>query len=205
VRSGSIDLVLFDLGGVLIDFGGVGAMKELAGIESDDEVWRRWLTCEWVRSFERGQCSQEDFAKGLIRDWRLPVGPEAFLDAFRTWPGGPLPGADTLVRNVQRRVPAGCLSNTNILHWQDHFGRWPIFDAFDFRFLSFEIGHVKPDRELFDHVAAALPAAPDRVLFLDDNVVNVEGATAAGFIALQVKGVDEARRGLIAMGVLDEP
>jgi len=92
-----------------------------------------------------------------------------------------------------------------MLHWQDHFGRWPFVEAFDFRFLSFEVGHVKPDRELFDHVAAALPAPPDHVLFLDDNVVNVDGATAAGFVALQVKGVDEARAGLVAMGVLDEP
>ena len=32
--------------------------KELAGIASDDEIWRRWLTCEWVRSFERGHCSE---------------------------------------------------------------------------------------------------------------------------------------------------
>ena len=61
----SVDVVLFDLGGVLIDFGGVGPMKELAGIASDEEVWRRWLGCRWVRDFERGRCSPEDFAAGV--------------------------------------------------------------------------------------------------------------------------------------------
>jgi HAD superfamily hydrolase (TIGR01509 family) len=202
VPTGAIDLVLFDLGGVLIDFGGVGAMRELAGIDSDDEVWRRWLTCPWVRSFERGHCSTEDFARGVIRDWGLSLEPEMFLDAFRSWPGDALPGAEALLRNVQRRVPAGCLSNTNMLHWQDHFARWPFVDAFDFCFLSFEIGHVKPDQELFDHVAGVLSLPPDRVLFLDDNAVNVEGAAAAGFDARQVRGVDEARRALVATGVL---
>jgi putative hydrolase of the HAD superfamily len=202
VVTGAIDVVLFDLGGVLIDFGGVGAMRELAGIESDDEVWRRWLTCPWVRSFEGGHCSEEDFATGVIRDWGLRVEPARFLDAFRSWPGGPLPGADTLLRTVQHRVPAGCLSNTNSLHWQDQFARWPLLDAFDYRFLSFEVGYVKPDQELFDHVAGVLSLSPDRVLFLDDNAVNVEGATAAGFTALQVRGVDEARRALVATGVL---
>ena len=39
----SVDVVLFDLGGVLIDFGGVGPMKELSGITGDEELWRRWL------------------------------------------------------------------------------------------------------------------------------------------------------------------
>ena len=48
-------MVLFDLGGVLIELGGVAAMRELTGIESDDELWRRWLGCRWVRSYERGR------------------------------------------------------------------------------------------------------------------------------------------------------
>lgn len=200
--SSDIDIVLFDLGGVLIDFGGVAPMKALAGIESDDELWRRWLSCRWVRSFERGDCSEEAFAGGVIDDWRLPIEPQAFLDAFRTWPGGVLPGAESLLREVQQSVPAGCLSNTNALHWSHNFSRWPILDAFDYRFLSFELGHVKPDRDLFDHVAGLLPVPPDRVLFLDDNAVNTDGAMAVGFRAAHVRGVDEARAALVALRVL---
>lgn len=45
------DYVLFDLGGLLIEVGGVRAMGDLAGIADDREVWRRWLTCRWVREF----------------------------------------------------------------------------------------------------------------------------------------------------------
>lgn len=197
------DVVLFDLGGVLIDFGGVAPMKALAGIESDEELWSRWLTCRWVRSFERGGCSADDFATGVVGDWGLSLEPAAFLDAFRSWPGGPLPGADELLERVQRVVPAGCLTNTNALHWNQEFARWPILDAFDFRFLSFELGFVKPDRDLFDRVAQLVPASPDRVLFLDDNLLNVEGAHAAGFAAVHVRGVAEAEQALADAGVLD--
>jgi HAD superfamily hydrolase (TIGR01509 family) len=197
------DVVLFDLGGVLIDFGGVAPMKELSGIESDDELWSRWLTCRWVRSFERGDCSADDFATGVVGDWGLSVQPDAFLDAFQSWPGGPLPGADQLLERVQQTVPAGCLSNTNALHWEQQFARWPILDAFDYRFLSFELGFVKPDRDAFDRVAQLLPAPPNRVLFLDDNALNVDGATAAGFAAVKVRGVDEAHDALVAAGVLN--
>ncbi len=202
MATGEIELVLFDLGGVLIELGGVAPMRELAGIDTDDELWRRWLTCRWVRSFERGECSAHEFATGVIADWGLSVEPGAFLDVFRGWPVGPLPGADALVRHVRNAVPVGCLSNTNVLHWDDHFAEWTIFDAFDFRFLSFELGIVKPDRELFDRVAELLPTAPDRVLFLDDNEINVEGATAAGFVARQARGVEEAAQALVAAGIV---
>ena len=205
MESGAFDVVLFDLGGVLIDFGGVGPMKELAGIETDDELWARWLSCRWVRSFERGQCSQDEFAAGIVDDWDLPIAPQAFLDEFAGWPGGPLPGADELVELVQVTTPAGCLSNTNVLHWDRNFSRFPILDAFDFRFLSFELSVLKPDRELFDRVAELLPVAAARVLFLDDNAINVEGAQAAGFAARHVRGVEEARVALVDAGVIDAP
>jgi HAD superfamily hydrolase (TIGR01509 family) len=203
-ETGPIDVVLFDLGGVLIDVGGVPPMREMSGIDSDEELWRRWLTCRWVRSFERGGCSAEDFAAGVVDDWKLSVEPAVFLDAFHKWPGGPLPGAEGLVERVRAVVPAGCLSNTNAMHWEHHFSKYPIYEQFDYRFLSFQLGIVKPDRELFDRVAELLPVAADRVLFLDDNAMNVEGATDAGFIARHTRGVDEARTALVAAGVLGE-
>ena len=197
-----IEIVLFDLGGVLIDIGGVPPMKKLARIDSDDEMWRRWLTCRWVRSFERGECSPDEFASGVVDDWALDVAPAFFLDVFRSWPGAPLPGAHELVTRVRTSVPVGCLSNTNALHTDDHFAKHPIFDEFDYRFLSFELGHVKPDRALFDRVAELLPVPPARVAFLDDNAINVEGATDAGFVARHVRGVDEARAALVELDVV---
>jgi FMN phosphatase YigB (HAD superfamily) len=198
----NIQVVLFDLGGVLIDIGGVPPMKALARIDSDDEMWQRWLTCRWVRSFERGQCSADDFAAGVVDDWALDVEPVVFLDAFRDWPGGPFPGADDLVADVRASVPVGCLSNTNAMHTDDHFDKFPIFDQFDYRFLSYQLGLVKPDRALFERVAELLPVAPERVVFLDDNLMNVEGATEAGFVARHTRGVAEARAALVALEVV---
>jgi glucose-1-phosphatase len=199
-----IDLVLFDLGGVLFDPGGVGPMRALSGIDSDDELWRRWLTCRWVRAYERGQCSAQDFAAGVVDDWQLEINAEAFLRAFGGWPRGPYDGAETLLMETRAVRPVGCLSNTNDLHWDAHFSRWPILNELDYRFLSFELGQVKPDREIFEAVADRLSVPAGRVLFLDDNMVNVEGAAAVGFVAVRTQGVDEARAALAAAGVLPQ-
>src|SRR5256885_15905606 len=92
-----VEAVLFDLGGVLADFGGVGPMRELAGVNSDDEGWRRWLTCRWGRRFERGDCSPEEVAAGVVSDWALPGDPGAFLQGFGALLAAPVPRAEDLV------------------------------------------------------------------------------------------------------------
>jgi glucose-1-phosphatase len=197
-----VDLVLFDLGGVLIEVPGVRAMLELTGIQGEEELWRRWLTCRWVRRFESGGCSETEFAAGVVADWQLELSASEFLGAFRDWPAGPLPGAAELVAQTRASVPTGCFSNTNALHWHDHIAAWPLMSLFDHRFLSFELGLLKPDIAAFAQVAELLGVPAGRVLFLDDNAVNVAGAVAAGFQGTLATGVDEARQRLVEAAVL---
>jgi FMN phosphatase YigB (HAD superfamily) len=204
-EAGQIEFVLFDLGGVLIRVGGVGPMRKLSGIGSDEELWARWLTCPWVRRLEAGQCGAAEFAAGVVAEWELPVSPEEFLSVFAGWLGGPYPGAVELVAQVKAAgdgVRVGCLSNTNAVQWEAHFEGTPLVNAFEFRFLSFQLGMVKPDREIFDAVADGLPTPRHRVLFLDDNAVNVHAAVEAGFVARRAQGPEAARAALVEVGVL---
>ena len=198
----AVEIVLFDLGGVLLEVGGVAPMRELSGIDTDEELWARWLGCRWVRQLEAGRCTPDAFAAGVVADWELAVTPAAFLATFGAWVNQPFPGALELVGETADAARIGCLSNTNAFQWDAHFGALPLIGAFEFRFLSFELGLVKPDPAIFEAVAAGLPAAPGRVLFLDDNAVNVDAAATYGFVARHVRGVAEARRALVETGVL---
>lgn len=198
----SVDVVLFDLGGVLIEFTGVSTMLDLTGMTDATEFWQRWLACPWVRRFESGQCGASEFAAGLVDDWRLAIDPHAFLDAFARWPTGPLPGALELVKLVKRTVVVGCLSNTNELHWRGSVAAWPLLHEFDHRFASFQMGLLKPDLAAFQYVADLLGVDPKRVVFLDDNLVNVDGAAAAGFQAFHAAGIEQTRNALAHVGVI---
>jgi putative hydrolase of the HAD superfamily len=203
VSSPIIDIVLFDLGGVLIDPGGVEPMRALSGLANDEELWQRWLTCQWVRTFERGGCSPEDFATGLVNDWELDISADDFLGQFAQWPHPLLEGASNLVRATGSVRPIGCLSNTNALQWEANCSDWPLLQDLAFTFLSFELGMVKPDAEIFEAVAERLPAPRDRVLFLDDNTLNVDAANVAGFSSARTRGVEEARQALVDFGILE--
>jgi glucose-1-phosphatase len=197
----AIEIVLFDLGGVLIELSDIRAMDRFFGDQPEEEIWRRWLGCPWVRRFERGHCSADDFARGMVESWAMGSSPEIFLAAFVRWPKGLMPGARELVTATRSRLRIGCLSNTNPLHAERHHLEEAVYDLFDHRFLSHELGLVKPDREIYDHVVAALEVPASQILFLDDNQINVDGARAAGLRAERTRGVAEVRGALARHGL----
>lgn len=200
-----IELVLFDLGDVLVQFRGVTGMGELAGMADPDELWARWLTCPWVRAFETGRCAEDAFAAGMVEEWGLALTPAAFAEEFRSWLAGPMAGAEALVRQVGDRARVSCFSNTNSLHWEEHAQTWPmerLIRLFETTFLSFQMGMLKPDLDAFEYVVASLGLRPGDVLFLDDNQVNVDAARRVGFAATRVLGVQQAKKALIDTGVL---
>ena len=195
-------VVVFDLGGVLADFGGLGPLRKMTGIESDEELWRRWLTSEPVRRFESGLGTDEEFAAALVDEWRLPLSPAELLEMFPGWLVGAYDGAVELVRETAAGTRVACFSNSNRLHWEAGVQRWPLLREFDRAFVSFEIGAVKPDREAFEIVVRELGVDAVSILFLDDNQMNVDAARAVGMQAQRVRGVDGAREALVDAGVL---
>jgi putative hydrolase of the HAD superfamily len=137
----------------------------------------------------------------MVETWSMTASPETFLEAFVRWPRGLMPGARELALATRARITIGCLSNTNALHAERHASEEAVYDLFDHRFLSHELGLVKPDREIFEHVLARLGCPADRVLFLDDNLINVEGARAAGLHAERARGLAEVRSALARHGL----
>jgi len=200
--TAQIEVVLFDLGGVLVRLGGLSAMQGLTGTGSEDKLWDRWLACPWVRSFQRGQCQPEDFAVGVVADLALAISPAEFLERFRRWPEGPFDGAVELVGTVRALVRVGCLSNTNAVHWDRIRDSWGLDQLFDFVFLSHEMGLLKPDPEIFERVSSVAGCASEQIAFLDDAVSNVDQARSMGFQARKVNGVDQATAALVELGVL---
>lgn len=198
----STQLVLFDLGGVLIELGGVEDFRRLAGAGDEAEIWRRWLSSPSVRRYERGLCDRMTFATGMVEEFSLALPPGTFLELFGRWPRGLMRGAAELVSSLSPGVQRGCLSNTNEMHWAEQHDAERIRTLFDQQFLSFELGVVKPDREIYEAVLQETGISGESILFLDDNAINVEGARAAGLDAAQATGVESARSILEKRGLL---
>lgn len=200
-NSLSIDVVVFDMGGVLVK---LGSLPDLLGLGGDvSEFWPRWLTSPAVRDFECGRTSPESFAGDLVEELDLRISPDEFLANFGRFPTGLYPGARDLVADVDQVCQTALLSNTNALHWDNQPDNDVISTFCDREFLSFQMGLLKPDRQVFDHVASELATDPNRILLLDDNQMNVDGARQAGWRAEVALGPVEARLRLSELEILE--
>ncbi|MFC6080549.1 HAD family hydrolase [Sphaerisporangium aureirubrum] len=81
----------------------------------------------------------------------------------------------------------------------DGVERLPWIQAMPARFYSARLGLVKPDVEIYLRVAAELGADPGEVVFVDDRLVNVEGAEKAGMAAVHYRDPETLRADLRAV------
>jgi HAD superfamily hydrolase (TIGR01509 family) len=197
------DVLLFDVGGVLVELGGVEAILGwLDNRLTAEELWRQWLHSSAVRQFETGRIDARQFAAGIIAEFDLPVSRQAFLDSFIGWPTGLYPGTLEMLARIPSRYRRALLSNSNPLHWPRVLGEMNLGPSFEHHFVSHLTGHIKPDRAAFEHVLEALGCTASRVLFLDDNTLNVDAARTLGIHAVRVQGLEQTQRALIELDIL---
>ena len=200
--AAAFDVLLFDLGGVLIDFAGFDELSHLLpGGVSRDEIRERWISSPSVQRFERAEITPQEFARGVVPELGLDLGPDEFIEAFVDWARGLYPGARSLLNGLQKVARLACLSNSNELHTPLH--RQSIEPLMDRYFFSDEIGKVKPDREIYEHVIRDLDVPPRRIAFFDDTPVNVEAAREVGISAYEVDGIAELEAQLYRLEVLN--
>jgi HAD superfamily hydrolase (TIGR01509 family) len=198
-----IRVVLFDVGGVLVQLSGVATVLGwVADRWTPAELWHRWLQSPAVRAFETGRCDADKFAADLVAELELGVGPALFLESFAGWPSGLYPGAHELVARIPSHITRALLSNSNALHWDrvvDDFGLGALFEH---RFVSHLTGKIKPDPDAFEHVVSSLGCDAASVFFLDDNLMNVEAARAIGMQGAVVSGIEGAEQALRRAGIV---
>lgn len=158
------------------------ALLEVAG-QSGDAFWPVY----WGH--------RDDLDKGVIRvpeywrrvaadlgtSWDLPTVQRLWAIDFRSWIS-----VDAETMRVIEDLHAGgtrtaLLSNAGF-DFGDAFRNAPFASAFERVFVSAELGMLKPEPEIYRHVARELGIDADRMVFIDNKAVNVDGATALGVV-----------------------
>ena len=193
------ELLLFDFGGVLVEFAGPKELgQHLRWGSTPEVILERWTKCPHTDDFERGRLTPPEWAARFIHDWDVNLTPDEFLARFTTWSRRILPGAKELLEQLRGRYRLGALSNSNELHWERNTNELRIIELFELAISSHQVGLCKPDPRIYKvAVERANVSSPDRIVFFDDLAANVEAAKAAGLRAYQVRGVDELRDRLI--------
>lgn len=197
------EVILFDLGGVLVELVGVPIMLQWSERRLDDDsLWDAWLHSSSVRAFESGKTKPRQFANELIEEMDLQVSADDFIAAFTFWPRGLFPGAAELLSELRNKSYAmACLSNSNELHWPRMMGEMGLSNLIDEHYSSHQLGMLKPDAEVFDYVTGQLGCSASAILFMDDNTLNVEAARRAGMNSFRTRGISEVSALLNELGI----
>ncbi len=197
------DVLLFDVLGVLAEDSDTITKAVLEATNmTNEELWKFWVNSPAVREFDSGRISSQEFAERLMQEMGGPATPEDFLKMFGSWIAGLYDGTQALLDRIPSTYKKACLSNTNEILWppvRDKYGLGGLLDEY---YLSHEIGMLKPDHEAFEYAIRELGAPAERIVFFDDQEVNVAAAKQAGMNAFVTKGLGELEEQLVWLGVI---
>lgn len=198
-----IEVVYLDLGKVLIDFDYDVAALRLLKISPHplSEISDVLSEPQLLFEFETGRLSAIEYYKIICDALEMQIS----LDEFRSlWGSMFLPEplvSEEFLQNLKRKNRLILLSNTNEIHFDYLVERFPILNQIEERVLSYRVGYMKPDPQIFQLAIEKAGGVPENIFFADDRLENVEGARAAGIQAIQFKSEMQLRQELNDRGV----
>ena len=186
-----IEALLFDLGKVLVDFDfELGMKRFIARTPLPPEEFKAIvLEQSWVRRYEHGDISSVEYHRYLRDSGKLDMNIEEFHEAWSAVFLPELIVPERLLVRLKTRYPMILVSNINESHAEYVAKNYRVFDYFDHKIFSHEVGSMKPDRRIYDAAIAAAAKPPEALFFTDDRPENVESAAKLGIRAHHFQSV----------------
>lgn len=199
--------VVFDLGGVLVDWDPRHLYRQLIPDEHEMEQFLAEVcTLEWHRHHDAGRPFAEGVAELVARHPEQRELIEAWDDRFDEMMPGYHPDAvAVLAEVVALGDPVYALTNWSADGWPMALERFDFLGWFDGIVVSGIEGVAKPDHAIFDLLVERYSLRREATVFVDDWDRNVDGARAAGLEAVQFTSAGRLRSDLRALGVPIRP
>ena len=153
MTPGSVDALLFDVGGVVvrIDFGrAFTRWGELAGC--DPALLReRFSHDPPYQRHERGEIEAAAYFASLRGSLGISLDDARLLEGWNTIFIEEMPGISALLARLAPRIPIYAFANTNHAHWTQFMQQFaPVMSHFRTVFTSCTLGLRKPEPAAFD-------------------------------------------------------
>jgi epoxide hydrolase-like predicted phosphatase len=207
-QLGPVRALLFDLGGVVIDFDFAGAFRLWASRAGCDPnlIAETFCIDEPYKQHERGEIPASIYFATLRQSLSIDLSDEDFIAGWNDVYLGVVPGMSKVLSVVQQHLPLFAFTNSNPTHksvWEHLYASE--LRSFETIFVSSDLGSRKPDPDAFELVASRMGFAPAEVLFFDDGPENVEGARTSGMQGVVVGSIKDVHRALSCIGIEIEP
>jgi 2-haloacid dehalogenase len=204
VRHGRFEAVVFDLGGVLIDWDPRYLYRTI--FAGDDAAMERFLsetaTPAWNAEQDAGRTWREaiDALIALHPDRRDLI--VAYDERWAEMLGGPIDGTVDVLADLRRvGIRLAALSNWSAEKFPIARERYPFLDWFEAIVISGEVGLAKPDPRIFRHLLERTGFAAESTVYVDDMPANVVVAEDLGMMALRFQDPGTLRDDLRRLGL----
>ena len=199
-----IKAVVFDLGGVLIDWDPRYIYRQLFADPADmEEFLGSVCTSDWHSAHDLGaditrSCEQLALRYPEQRDMIM-----VWAERGEEMVAGQFDDTVELLSDVKASgMPCYTLSNMEPEAFEVRRERFGFMQWFDAHVISGLEGVAKPDRRIFEILLRRHGLQPQATVFIDDQARNVEAARELGLVALRFSSADQLRRDLQTLGAV---
>jgi 2-haloacid dehalogenase len=198
-------VVVFDIGGVLIDWDPRHLYRKL--FAGDETAMEHFLANVCTHEWNRCQDAGRSFAEGArLLKLRHPDKTElidAYGARFDEMMAGPIVGVVEILAELRERdTPLYLLSNFSAETFPPAFERFDFLRWFRGTVISGEVGVIKPDPRIYEIMLARFAIDPLRAVYIDDVAANAEAARAFGIHGIHFTTPGALREELVRLALL---
>jgi 2-haloacid dehalogenase len=198
------NIVVFDIGGVLIDWNPAYLYRKLLPDEVAVSAFLSGVcTTAWNEQFDAGRPFAEGIADLAARHPEQTDLIEAYWLRWHEMLGGEIAGtAELLSRLKAGGVPVHAISNWSAETFPRAKEIFPVLGAFDVLVVSGTEKLVKPHAPIFERFLERAGVRAEQCLFIDDNAANIATAAALGFHTEHFRSAEALEARLTSLGLL---
>jgi 2-haloacid dehalogenase len=200
-----VQAVLWDLGGVLLDWDPRHLYRKLFGADAAamDHFLAHICSPTWHEEQDLGKATAQACAE-------LAAEHPAYADLINAWAerneemvNGAISGSVEVLAELRATgVACYALSNMEKESWQRRVGLYEFVGWFDGSFISSFEGVMKPDPRYFKRALARFELRPGDCIFIDDRAQNTKAAQEMGIPAVLFRTPGQLRQELVTRGLL---
>ena len=199
-----IDTIVFDMGGVLIDFSAQLFTERLQVSGEDRALLERHVlrTADWVR-LDRGTITEAEMLVHACANLprRLHAAADYIINHWNE-PIVPIEGTAEVVRQLKARGYALYLLSNAGVRQHSYWNDIPGSECFSGTVISADLHLLKPEAAIYQALFDKFDLTPANCIFVDDLPLNVEAAQNAGMQGIVFYDAQQLRSELQKRGVL---
>lgn len=200
-----IKTFIFDLGNVIVPFEAdskIKSLQEFTRLKPED-VHEKVLLSEELRLFETGKISSLEVFEFVKKTLDSEMSFEQFIE---NWNGifilEPILSED-FIGKLSKKYKLLILSDTNEIHFEFIKQNFPVLKFFDDFVLSYEVGVLKPSKEIFQIAVEKAGCLPEECFFTDDIEKNIAAAKNLGINTVQFISAEQFEKHLLGLSLID--